>query len=105
MKFQVIDHEGYLCIATEWMRSDMKPVDFRRIYETGLKVVDGMDDYGYLIGSICLDNYNGDFMVCSDLTIRTNGKQIHEEKPIKRPKWAKGYSWGEWRRYEVEEVA
>lgn len=100
--YVVINHDGMLCVATRWMRHDSKPVDYRQVYHTGLKVIDGMDDHSWLIDSPCEYDGNDLYWVCANTYIKVNGNWSYEEKAIKRPKWAKGYLYGEWKRYEVE---
>lgn len=105
MNFYATNRNGKLEVVSEWTRVSYEPKDVRHFYPTGLDAECFADILGKPL------HYDGcGVYSCGryEFPLIDNEKTWPSEseyRDVKKPKWAKGYKDGEWKRYEVEEVA
>ena len=103
MLLEITEHtDGKLYIRDSWDTDSFEPKQVRRYWPTGLKA----EDYPELIGRPAepwgsagvyrVRNKMG-FEQFIELPDGQDTKNSHcEEKPVKRPKWAREWSYGKW---------
>ncbi len=92
-------YKGMLVVVDDWITGWTEPILRRYYWPTGVQA----RNYPNLVGQFALDRGEGLYRAGECTVVlekRGRTKAIFvEEKPLKRPKWAKSYRDGEWKRW------
>jgi len=103
MTYTIADHKGQLCIVDEWQQDFLQPERYRNYWPIGRKTADYPDWVGMTVrgfGGSVYELYDNGRRFPIQLVNGGETVSIRREvEPIKRPRWAKSYQDGQWRRY------
>jgi hypothetical protein len=102
MDLEIVEKNGRLCLKDSWATDFNKPERYRVYWPTGIMA----SDYPHLVGRMAHYIGGGLYQPADGPAVALeNRAETHpdatltETEPIKRPKWAKSYHNGEWKRY------
>ncbi len=94
-----LERNGKLIIVDVWQWHYSEPVMFRMGWPTGIRAT----EYPHFINMPARIVSYGLFEIAGQYVSLENREKtkgfVYDEKPLKKPRWAKSYQHGEWKRY------